>query len=399
MPRKWLVALLLAALLLESTGCWNRRELNTLGIAVGYGIDKADGQFRLSVQVVDPGEAASRKGSSSLSPVTIYSATGNSVFEALRRMTKESPRKIYSSHVRILVIGESLAREGISDALDFLSRDHELRNDFYIVVAKDTQAENVLKVLTSLEKIPSINLFNSLETSEKAWAPTRKVTLNELIADLTDEGKQAILTGIELSRDEETGNTRQNVEMIDPVDRIRYSGLAVFNGDKLIGWLNEDESKVYNYVTDHVKSTVGMLNCPQGGQMSVEVIRSQTKVKGKVKDGKPAIDLNVRMEVNVGEVACHVDLTKVQSIDELTKLANQTVEGFIKTAIKKMQKQYKVDIYGFGQVIHRAQPKLWKQIGKDWDAHFVNLPVSVKADTKIRRLGTVSNSFIEEMKK
>lgn len=399
MPRKWFTSFLIAVLLCTATGCWNRRELNTLGIAVGYGMDKAGDQIQLSVQVVDAGEAAPRKGGSSLSPVTMYRATGNTVFEALRKMTKESPRKIYSSHVRILVIGEALARDGIADVLDFLSRDHELRNDFYIVVAKNTKAENILKVMTSLEKIPSINIFDSLETSERAWAPTRKVTLNELIADLTGQGKQAVLTGVESKGDKEAGNTRKNVETIDSPNRVYYSSLAVFDGDKLIGWLTEEESKAYNYLTDHVKSTIGIMDCPKGGQLAFEVIRSKTDVKGKLAEGKPAVDVKLRLEMNVGEVNCRIDLTKPQTIAEIKKIADQTVKKFIDEAIAKMQKQYKVDIFGFGQAIHRAEPKLWKKIGKDWDAHFVKLPVNVTVDTRIRRLGTVSNSFIEEMKK
>jgi spore germination protein KC len=103
--------------------------------------------------------------------------------------------------------------------------------------------------------------------------------------------------------------------------------------------------------------------------------------------------------MNVGEVNCRIDLTKPQTIAEIKEIADRTVKQFIDKAIGKMQKQYKVDIFGFGQAIHRAEPKLWKKIGKDWDAHFVDLPVNVKVDARIRRLGTVSNSFIEEMKK
>ena len=314
-------------------------------------------------------------------------------------MTKESPRIIYASHLRILVIGESPAKEGIADVLDYLFRDHEFRNDFYIIVAKHTKAENILKVMTSLEKISSIELFHALETSELEWAPTRKVTLNELISDLTEEGKQAVLTGIEIKGDQQAGQTEKNTQRIAPSSRLQYSGFAVFNADKLIGWLDEDDSKAYNYITNRVTRTVGQMTCPGGGVLSNEVIRSRTAVKGKQENGKPSIDVFVRIEQNVGEVACHVDLNKLQTIEEINRLTNRKVERLIERSIETMQKKYKVDIYGFGQVIHRAEPKLWKRIGKDWDSYFVDLPVNVKVDTKTRRLGIVGNSFIEDMKK
>ncbi|MDQ8735188.1 Ger(x)C family spore germination protein [Paenibacillus sp. LHD-38] len=398
MPRKWLIPLLLVVMLALVTGCWNRRELNTLGIAIGIGIDKADDQYEVSAQVVAPGEAAGMKGASGRPPVVLYHATGASVLEALRKMTKQSPRKIYGAHVRILVIGEPLAREGIADVLDLLSRDQEMRTDFYIIVAKHTKAKNILNVMTPMEKLPAVNLFNALESSENAWAPTRKITLNELLSDLTSEGKQAILTGIELKGDEEAAGTKKNVEEIDSSGRLQYTGLAAFSGDKLIGWLTELESKTYNYLTGHVKSTVGVVNCPNGGSITLEVIRSKRTIKGKLENGKPSIEANLRIEANVGEVACRIDLTKTPTIEEIEQLANQRLQNFIEASIKKIQKKYKADIFGFGQAIHRSEPKLWKKIGKEWDAYFVKLPVNVKVDVNIRRLGTVNNSFIQEMK-
>ncbi len=61
MKQKTAFLFLMLTLVLLLTGCWNRRELNELAIAVGMGIDKHGDQFRVSVQVVDPGEAASKK--------------------------------------------------------------------------------------------------------------------------------------------------------------------------------------------------------------------------------------------------------------------------------------------------------------------------------------------------
>lgn len=398
MVRNLLLLFLAVVLLITATGCWNRRELNTLAIAVGLGIDRAGDNYKVSVQVVNPGEAASRKGESTRSPVVLYRSTGSSIIEAMRKMTKESPRNIYSSHVRVVVIGESLAREGIGEVFDFMSRDHEFRTDFYIVVARDDEASNLLSIMTSLEKIPSVELFDSLETSEKTWAPTVKVTLDKLISSLTAEGKHAVLTGVKATGDVEAGKTEENITSLVQKSRLKSVGLAVFKGDKLIGWLDDIESKAYNYITDNVKNTIGYSRCPKGGRFSVEVIRSETIVKGKLVGGEPAIDVNIRSEGNVGEVACRIDLTKANTIETLETIGEETIKEFIEATIKRVQKQYKVDIFGFGEVFHRAEPKVWKKIRGKWDAQFADLPVNVNVDLKIRRLGTINNSFLEELK-
>lgn len=91
--RRLIIIMLLMTIVL--TGCWNRRELNELAIAVGFGVDKDGEQYRFSVQVVDPGEVAANKGGTSgRTPVTMYHMSAPTIFEALRKMTTVSPRKI-----------------------------------------------------------------------------------------------------------------------------------------------------------------------------------------------------------------------------------------------------------------------------------------------------------------
>ncbi|RCW51033.1 Ger(x)C family spore germination protein [Paenibacillus prosopidis] len=392
MARKLFVFISCLLLLFPLTGCWNRRELNELGISVGIGIDKAEKGYRVSVQVVNPGEVTAGKTSGNRTPITLYEATGDTIFEAIRKITTISPRVIYLAHLRVLVIGESLAREGIEKPLDHFSRDHEVRTDFFIVIAKGSTAKDVLKVLTPIEKIPANKLYLSLETSQKVWAPTATVTLDELMTDIISEGKSPVLSAVKVTGGVE-GQSQKNVEKIDPSGRLKYTGLAVFREDKLIGWLNEKESKGYSYIRDKVRNTVGTLVCPEGGKIGVEVTRSKTQVTGKMNNGKPQINIEIRMEENIGEVECQIDLTKRKTIEDLEKSAEQKVAAIMLGTIHKVQKSFKVDIFGFGEEIHRVDPTAWKTLKQNWDEQFTHLDINVKADVQIRRIGTVSNSF------
>lgn len=380
------------------TGCWSRRELNDLAISVGMGFDKKEEQIQVTIQIVNPSEVASKRGAPGLTtPVSTFKATSITIFEALRKITKQSPRKVYSSHLRILVISEELAREGIMKILDGISRNHEMRSDFYIVIAKGTTAENVLNTLTPIEKIPANKMFSTLELSAKFWAPTVEVRLDKLISDLITEGKDPVLTGIEIKGDPSKGDKKSNINQINPNTFLEYSGLAIFKNDKLIGWLNEKESKGYNYITDNVKSTIGQVACPSGGIVALEVVRTKTKVKGVVEKGKPQIVVDVFIEGNVGEVQCKIDLLDPQNIMELEKIAQKDVKGIMEAAIQKAKK-YDVDIFGFGDAIYRSNPKYWNEIKDNWEDQFVDLPVVLKTDVKIRRLGTVSDSLVQKTK-
>lgn len=63
----------------------------------------------------------------------------------------------------------------------------------------------------------------------------------------------------------------------------------------------------------------------------------------------------------------------------------------IENTIRKVQEEYKSDIFGFGEAIHRSNPEMWNLLKKDWDdREFPDLKVHTEVDVKIRRLGTTT---------
>ncbi|GAB7388184.1 spore germination protein GerKC [Bacillaceae bacterium] len=399
------LAILLFALLTILTACWNRRELNDLAIAAAIGIDKSEnGRYLVSVQIINPGEIATVGdgvgGGGKDTTVSTFSARGETIFQALRKLTLEIPRKVYLSHLRVVVLSEELARtEGIGEVIDFLSRDHEVRTDFFIIVAKGANAREVLAIITPLEKIPAQKMFSSLETSERNYAMASSVTLDQLIRDLVSKGKHPVLTGIHIKGNRESGKTLENLESSHPAGSVVYSGMAAFRKDRLIGWLNEDESKGYNYIRGNVESTVVFIPCPgkKQGNISVEIIRTDAKINGKIKQGKPQAEVEIFLEGNVGEVGCDIKLTQPKTIYELEVMMERKIKTFMEKAVKKAQNDFKTDIFGFGEAIHREYPQEWKRMEQNWDEMFVKLPVDMRVDVKIRRTGTIGESFLNPL--
>jgi spore germination protein KC len=62
-----------------------------------------------------------------------------------------------------------------------------------------------------------------------------------------------------------------------------------------------------------------------------------------------------------------------------------------------VQKDFKSDIFGFGEAIHRADSKAWKELRNNWNTTgFVDLPVDIQVTAKISGVGTVVNSFLKD---
>ncbi|MEY9868014.1 spore germination protein KC [Peribacillus sp. B2I2] len=377
------------------SGCWSSIELNELAIVTAMGIDKTEDGYLVTVQVLNSSELAGDARSGRTEVVT-FRKSGATIFEAIRGLSTDVPRRIYVSHLREVVFGEEMARAGIAKPLDVLSRQKEMRSDFYMTVAKGSTAYDTLNVQTALEKIPANKVFDSLENSESRWAPTRTVTLDELVSSMVSNGKEAMLTGIYVYGDPESGSNVTNAQNISPKSGLRLDYLGVFKKDKLVGWLNKNDSKGVTYITDHVKSTAVTIPC-EGEQITINTNRSKTKIKGEMEKGKPKIDINVTSEGSIGEVECKMDLTKPEKIKELNERYGKNIKGKIEGSIKTLQEKYQSDIFGFGEEIHRIDPKAWKRLEKNWEQEFANLEVNVTVKAKIRNLGTISESFQKDI--
>ncbi|WP_445477296.1 Ger(x)C family spore germination protein [Lysinibacillus irui] len=389
---------LLCILTLLLSGCWSKRELNELAIVVALGIDKVDDAYEVTVQIVDPSEVSMRQASAQRSPVISYHARGETIFEAIRKMTTLAARKPYFAHLQVVVLGEELAKEGISESLDLIARDHEFRKDFNVIMSYEAAAKDVLNVLTPIEKVPANKMLNSLEVSEKAWGSTIAINVDELVNTLSSKDKGALISAIEIHGDKKLGVDQTNVQRVKTPVLLQYAGLAVFKKDKFIGLLTEEESKSVSFLSDKIKSTIEIIACPKKGTLSTEITHSKTKVKGSFENGNPTIDIQIVVEQNVGEVECDIDLTKNTSIHYINKKTAQGIKGRIEEALEKIQQQYEVDVLGFGDTLHRADAKQWKKIKDDWATIFPELPIDVHVKVKTQGLGTMQNSLLNKPK-
>ncbi|RDY70951.1 Ger(x)C family spore germination protein [Halobacillus trueperi] len=393
----YLKAITLAVCLLLLAGCWNSKELDDLGIVVAVGIDKTeDDQFLLVTQVINPSEIAT-DAPTTRPPVSIYETTGDSIFEAFRNMTEKSPRKMYLSQLRVLVIGNRLAEEGILPSLDIFYRDHEFRTAFFVTIAKDTGVKDLLKVLTPYEKIPANKLMHSMESVQKSLGSSKGIVIDELIAQILSKGQNPVLPGLLIEGDAEIGTAIENIEKIDAPTQLRVDHLAVMKEDRVIGWLTPDESKGLNYITGDMESTTVSYPCDSEGLVSVEVLRTDSSSKAKFEDRTPSISIELDLEGNVGELNCPIDLTKAESIETINGDVEKKVKQKMEAAIKAAQEDFGSDIFGFGSLIQRKNPDYWKTVEKDWNSHFKELKVEIQVKAQIRRKGNSTQPItIEE---
>lgn len=396
MTRRWIgLVLALVAGLPMITGCWSRKELNDLALVLALGIDKHDQGYAVSAQVLNPGEAGNRKGNGGGGagglPVITYQATGKTIPDALQRMHSMAPRRLYLAHIRVLVFGEEMAREGIGNALDFFARNHELRTDFFLLVAKGEPASHVLQVVTQFEPIPANALYSSILIAHDSWATTGKVTLQRFITEFKRDGAQPVLSAVRIKGETEQGKSLDNTKKSTPDTIMQHTGLAVFKQDRLVGWLDESASKTVNYILNQVVVTEGYVDEPEGGRVGFRVNRAHSDLTVKLQpNGLPAFQAKLTLEMDLSTVPAEVDLSSAAVIAGLERrIANKYNINATKY-VRFVQEEYSTDIFGFGEVLHRKYPKTWKKLRNDWPTYFKQADIQIVSDVTIRKIGSIT---------
>ncbi|MGB8957171.1 MAG: hypothetical protein WCC10_17500, partial [Tumebacillaceae bacterium] len=144
MRSRWLFACLCLLLTVPLLGCWDLHELNEEAIVTGMAVDKGEKQrYRLTVETMNAAELAGKRGTGA-SPAMLFTQEGDVMSELVHRMTVGLSRRLIYSHMRVLAVSDSVAKEGMLEFLDFLERDREIRDDFNIVVVKGVKAADVV---------------------------------------------------------------------------------------------------------------------------------------------------------------------------------------------------------------------------------------------------------------
>ncbi len=394
------LAIVLVVCLTITPGCWSRKELNELAVVMALGIDKHEEGFALSAQVLKSSETGARQGNSIGSlPVITYESVGRTIPDAMQRMLSIAPRLLYMSHLRVLVFGEAFARQGVGDALDFISRYYQLRTDFFLLVAKEGSATDILRVATPFEYIPANSLHSSIWTSQRNWAATGKITLQHFVTELKRDGSNPVISGVKLHGRLEQGESINNVKKITPDTLLQHAGLGVFKDDRLVGWLGEPSSKTVNYVLNQVDSTAGFVSCPVEGIAGFQVRRAESRMKASVqRDSVPHFHVLMEVEADLNTVQCSIDLTSPAVIADMEKRIEEKYSSNLLKHITYVQKSFGSDVFGFGEVLHRQYPKLWKKYRDNWQNLFKEAKISVSTHVDIRRIGSIIQPLDKELK-
>ena len=365
------------ALVLFFGGCNTQNsklELKNRLIVQGIGIDKSDGMLSVSVQALNTDVSSNSASSGAPEEVVkCYSVSGRSVSEAISKLSDITGSDPLISQNRIVVFGHEFAEDGIADYLDDFVRTTENRITVYVAVA-DGKADDI--IFSSLgeniiparraEQIIRSSDFNANVVSTRAF---------ELINAFSDGTASATLPVLKCVKDGEN-------------DVLEVSATALFKDEKLICEKDDEIATGILWANDRIGKGEISFEGANGVNITANIIKSGTKIKTEIRDGKPCFDIKIKCSLDLSEVNKSVfEIMEIDDINEVGEYAERAIENYVENSINECIMKESADVFGFGRRLKRTCPSFYKSNVSDWSEMMKNCEYNTQVDVKIERVG------------
>jgi len=365
--------LLLALVLVACTGCTFGRPIEELGIIIGIGIDKGEREHHAVTITMPLFEREAEKSAIQLS------AEGKNVEDALSIINQNTDKDLVHGQIRTIVIGEELARGGIDEHVDIVTRDPDFPLNAAILVTKG-KAKDFLN-----------------------YKPPENPRIGVYTWDLM---QSAAVRGYMMDADLITFYIKKNAEGWDPclpylelTDKgIALIGRALFQDTKMIGSLNVEENKILTILDEQVGLTPLSFDDPfepdvdvkDRKYVNVQINSAKNKVKTRWENGQVKVTMEVRL---AAEVVDKESLTNLINPDTLERYEKSFAEQYTHRAERLIAKfqELQTDPLGIGAYFRMQNYKTWKEMGgeKTWRDYWLAADVEVKTEFEIRRYGVI----------
>lgn len=391
---KKIIYLIMAALIiLGLAGDWTRVEPEEMAVGLSFVYDKTDEGYKITGEFLDVSPASNGEVESQSFLLTFEAKSVSEAFKQNLQLEKT----VFGTHTRVRFFTENLALYGLEDLYDFFFREFYLDQRPFLMVIKSDDPLLIYQAETGLSQKIGDYIYNLSELKNESSTLTTFVSTLDFAKDLYREGKQPVMGVIEIEEneiefDEQTPDEEKPKKYI-----MNLEGLAVFKGDKLIGYIDGQQTRAYNYIVDKVNES--FLTVPmEGGDITVRVTNSQSEIKTEYKNGNVIVNVEIKNKLAVSENNTDYDISQNKQAKEVEKQISAYLKEDFENTVSKVQQELASDIFGFGACFHIDNPKIWKVLKDNWDdEYFKNAQVNIKVQSDIELEGYIREKFGEDV--
>ena len=377
------------------SGCYNYRELNELGITTAVSIDYKDNNFYVIAEVINPIKQQDASSSNN-SPFVNYNSSSSSLQDAFRKVVLESPRQLYAAQLEIIVLSEEVVNNHLEEVLEYFARDPESRTEIKIIVAKTEDSTKAITLQTLLTSLSSSNIIKSLDLQSKVLGMAYPVTLNELLNMYIDPYLEVVLPSMTLYGNYEIGDEKENITTSSPKAIVKIDGSTITKDNKILGYLDLEESKILNLINGKLKETIIKMNYYDG---YIIFEPNRIKVSRELDIKNNIIKINISGYSKTKEIQSNINVKDPKEVEKLNKALNMELEKKITDTFNSIREKYGTDVFGFQELYYRTNYKYFKENCTNWYENiYPKIKLEVKANVRLYEKGSTLGGLRYERK-
>ena len=377
------------------SGCYNYRELNELGITTAVSIDYKDDAFYVMAEVINPIKQQDASSSNN-SPFINYNSSSTSLQDAFRKVVLDSPRQLYAAQLEIIVLSEEVVNNHLEEVLEYFARNPETRTEIKIIVAKTEDSTKAITLQTLLTSLSSSNIIKSLDLQSKVLGMDYPVTLNELLNMYIDPYLEVVLPSMTLYGDYEIGDEKENITTSSPKAIVKIDGSTITKDNKILGYLDLEESKVLSMINGKLNETIIKMNYNDG---YIVFEPNRIKVSKELDIKNNIIKINISGYSKTKEIQSNINIKNPKEVEKLNKALNKELEKKVTDTFTSIREKYDTDIFGFQELYYRTNHKYFKENCTNWyEDIYPKIKLEVKANVRLYEKGSTLGGLRYERK-
>lgn len=427
-----LIFFIFTIIIVSLSGCYDSRNIEDLAYVTALGLDYSQTDMLLLTLQISIPSSYSDSGSSQSNKTDTITVECSSISSGLSLINGFVSKEINLSHCKVIVVSENLAQQGISEYIDTLKNNIEIRSDCNIIISK-CEAKNFIENASPSSETLTSRYYEVALSSTEYTGYTTSTELIDFFGNMKNDFIQAsaILGGLNniepnsdnyknsnnsgnesnqnfenSSKDDSRNNSNNNSDInsnIKPLssdgnyvagetpiknsNSIETFGTAVFYGDKLVGELTGIETLCHLIVTSTLNRCTISVQNPFDQNSAIDLYINQ-KQKPKINldfiNGTPYISIEVFLEGYGLTLNKYVDYSSPVTLEQINKSAEQYLKSELENYLYKTSKEFKSDIAGFGKYALSKYLTIDKWHKSNWLENYKNSFFDVKVNVNIK---------------
>ncbi len=340
------------------SGCFDYTELNDMAIVSGISIDYLEDTYHVGFEILN---TVNKDDSQNQPKVYLVEGNGSSISEAFSDATLEIAKFPYLAHLKTIVISEEIAKEHVKEIIDYLIRDNHVRNIFYLAVARDSSALEILKNTDENNPVASTAIAKLIDSNILSNNIAASLNFEQFVTNIIDPRKDTFVSTLKI----ENGV-------------IKLAPLAIFKEYNMVAYLSEEESVTFNAMSGEAKEMHFKVSCPNDNENFI-ALTSFDKPKSGIEIEDKTVKISTEIETRIVENHCNMDFKKVETYEKIQESVQESLKKSMKQLMEKSI-EYDSDILKIKQIYYQKNKK---------DISFTKLNYEYEAKVIINRNGLI----------